>query len=87
MIKIDYEGCWKEFKATAISLGIYTESELLEFEKHNTRNFIELKRREPEDRCDYLTRKYLEKHTELIELKRKIKDLLKGVDLNENSQS
>jgi hypothetical protein len=83
MIKIDYEGCWKQFKQEAKEHKIYddTLSELDRIEKNNTRDFIELKRREPEDQIDYIMKKYTEKYIEVENLKKELKDI-KEEDIN-----
>jgi hypothetical protein len=80
MIKIDYEGCWKQFKQEAKEHKIYddTLSELDRIEKNNTRDFIELKRREPEDQIDYIMKKYTEKYIEVETLKKELKDIKEG---------
>jgi hypothetical protein len=75
MNKIDYEGCWKDFKRESISLGIYTEEELLEYEKRNTRNSIELKRRTSEGKECFWREAYFDKSIELATLRQNLKNL------------
>lgn len=72
MIKIDYEGAWKELKENMnlSSLPLHMN----EIEKKYTCDFIDIRRRSDKEIADYCLKKYTEIFLENIHLKRKEKE-------------
>jgi len=88
MIKIDYEGAWKELKKNIeplrkLCLSSITELDhailfhMNELEQKHTHNYIDIKSRSDEEIADYCLKKYAEMYLELVELKGKLKELSK----------
>jgi len=89
MIKIDYEGAWKELEEyfyekaksenrkvqeyNIFSLNHYNMMKNLE--KIHTQNVIELKKRSDKEIADYCLKKYTEIYLENINLKKRLKEL------------
>ena len=75
MIKIDYEGAWKELKENNTVETNFEKSfnEIMtDLERKHTQNFIELKHRSDKDRADYCMQKYAETYAENVRLKMKV---------------
>ena len=84
MIKIDYEGAWKELKKTIehhISpTDIYKTlfPYINELEQKHTHNYIDIRRRSDKEIADYCLKKYSELFLKYINLKNKLKKIVKG---------
>lgn len=78
MIKVDYEGAWKELKELCKGT-MYIDDKYMEIlERSHTHNYINLKRRSDKEVADYCLKKYAEMYLELVELKNKLRELSKG---------
>lgn len=75
---IDYESIWKEVQKTDFHLEDAYKLKVIE-EKH-IRDFVELKRRTPEDLECYWRKLYFKKIIELAELKKKLEDVKKAIE-------
>ncbi|MBA7512701.1 hypothetical protein ES705_04709 [subsurface metagenome] len=83
MIKVDYEGAWKELKkelnisSTIIRDAIFTTSliDMMDnFEQKHTHNYIDIRKRSDKEVADYCLKKYAEVYMENINLKKKLKE-------------
>jgi len=76
MVKIDYEGAWKELKEY-LSKNYITDERIMEvvenFERKHTHNYIDIKRRSDKEVADYCLKKHAEMYLELVELKQRLK--------------
>jgi len=80
MIKINYEGAWKELKEQLNKKWITDETirELIDnIEQKHIYNYIDIRRRSDKEIADYCLEKHAEIYLELINLKSKMKELLK----------
>jgi len=78
MIKLDYEGAWKELKEHLRKKHITDETimEVVEsIEQKHTHNYVDIKRRSDKEVADYCLKKYAEVYLENVELKNKLKGL------------
>ncbi len=80
MIKIDYEGAWKELKEDMDStspIDLYQTINLYidKLEQKHTHNYIDIKRRSDKEIADYCLKKHAEMYLELVELKSRLKGL------------
>jgi len=79
MIRIDYEGAWKELKEY-LKKSYITDETIMDvvenFEQKHTHNYIDIQKRSDKEIADYCLKKYAEVYLELVELK----DKLKGLD-------
>ena len=87
MIKIDYEGAWKElkeyFKGMAKSenrkhqeynvFGLNNFNMMNSFEQEHTHNYVDIKKRTDKEVADYCLKKYAEVYMENIYLKEELK--------------
>ena len=79
MIRIDYEGAWKELKERSAKEYIICLNDVIRiFEKKHTHDFIDIRKRSDKEIADYCLKKYAEIYMELVCLKRKLKELSKG---------
>ena len=84
MIKIDYEGAWKELKLKYGNLYIICEGgDLVEevmsaIERKHTHNYIDIRKRSDKEIADYCLKKYGEMYLENINLKKKLEDKNEG---------
>jgi len=80
MIRIDYEGAWKELKEY-LKKSYITDETIMEvvgnFEQKHTHDYIDIKRRSDKEIADYCLKKYAEVYLELVCLKQKLKKLSK----------
>jgi len=85
MIKIDYEGAWKELKSVYgedLDLNIIGADAALKcymdsLERKHTHNYIDIRKRSNKEIADYCLKKYNEMYLELVCLKQKLKKLSK----------
>lgn len=81
MIRIDYEGAWKELKEHLMKKHITDETimEVVEsIEQKHTHNYVDIKKRSDKEIADYCLKKHAEVYLELVELKEKLKELAKN---------
>lgn len=80
MIKVDYEGAWKELRGY-LKKSYITDETIMEvverLEQKHTHNYVDIRRRSDEEVADYCLKKYAEVYLELVELKNKLKKLAK----------
>ena len=78
MIKVDYEGAWKELKGY-LSKNYITDERIMEvvenFEQKHTHNYIDIRKRSDKEIADYCLKKHAEVYLENVELKNKLKEL------------
>jgi len=80
MIKIDYEGAWKELKREygkeyiVYEGGEDVEDVMKKLEKKHTHNFIDIRKRSDKEIADYCMKKYAEMYAENVHLKKKLGD-------------
>jgi len=91
MIKVDYEGAWKELKEYFNGMaksenrkhqeynvfGLNHFNMMDNFEQKHTRDYIDIKKRSDKEVADYCLKKYAEVYLELVELKQKLKEFVK----------
>jgi len=89
MIKVDYEGAWKELKREYNNISscrledkdamvkFLTAERMDELEKKHTHNYIDIRKRSDKELADYCLKKHAEVYLELVELKGKLKKLTK----------
>lgn len=87
MIKIDYEGAWKELKnklGRIEKIGFqkhYNYSNFLimieKLEQKHTHDYIDIKRRGNKEIADYCMKKYSDLYLKHINLKNRLKKLIK----------
>ena len=70
MIKIDYEGAWKELKENFRMSDLSSHMDIIE--KRHTHDFIDIRRRSDKEITDYCLKKYAEIYLELVNLRRKL---------------
>ena len=73
MIKVDYEGAWKELKEKFSMSDLSLHMDILE--QRHTHNYIDIRKRTDKEIADYCLKKYAEMYLELVELKSKLKKL------------
>jgi len=86
MIKIDYEGAWKEFKRKyGVELylrkkhyNIFLYSFMNDMEQKHTHDYIDIRKRSDKEIADYCLKKYGEMYLENINLKKKLEDKNEG---------
>ena len=75
MIKIDYEGAWKELKELCKGT-MYIDDEYMEIlERSHTHDYVDIRKRSDKEVADYCLKKYAEVYLENVELKNKLKEL------------
>ena len=86
MIKVDYEGAWKELREDIGDKEIenYEDTRPLKIfyimdklEKKHTHNYVDIRRRGDKEVADYCLKKYADMYLELVNLKNKLKKLSK----------
>lgn len=78
MIKIDYEGAWKELKE---DMGFTSPRDLYQtivlhmkkLEQKHTHNYVDIRRRSDKEIADYCLKKYAEMYMGNIYLRKKLK--------------
>lgn len=84
MIRVDYEGAWKELKEY-LGKNYITDERVMEvveeFEQKHTHNYIDIKRRSDREVADYCLKKHAEMYLELVELKSRLKGLAEGKEV------
>ena len=82
MIKVDYEGAWKELKEKYGYLysdeTILLKNVIQDLEQKHTHNYVDIRRRSDKEVADYCLKKHAEMYLELVELKNKLKELAEG---------
>jgi len=82
MIRIDYEGAWKELKEHLRKKHITDETvmEVVEsIEQKHTHNYVDIKKRIDKEVADYCLKKYSEVYMENIYLKEELKGQRKEI--------
>lgn len=80
MIKVDYEGAWKELKETIerhispVDMIKTLLPYINELEQKHTHNYIDIRRRSDKEIADYCLKKYTELSMENIYLKKELKE-------------
>jgi len=85
MIKVDYEGAWKELKGEyggELSLmekghDVFLYSFMIDMEQKHTHDIIELQKRSDKEIADYCMKKHAEVYLGLVCLKQKLRKLSK----------
>ena len=72
MIKIDYEGAWKELKENMSLSSLSSHMDIIE--KRHTHDFIDIRKRGDKEIADYCLKKHAEIYLELVSLKKKLKE-------------
>ena len=76
MIKIDYEGAWKELvDEYGLDYIIIGGDTIENIQQKHTHNYIDIRKRSDKEIADYCLKKHAEIYMELICLKRKLKIL------------
>lgn len=86
MIKVDYEGAWKELRE---ELGKTSPKDLYKtihiymasLEKKHTHNYVDIRKRSDKEIADYCLKKHAEMYLELVELKSRLKELAKDKEV------
>jgi len=87
MIKVDYEGAWKELKEY-LSKNYITDERIMEviknLEQKCTHDYADIRKRSDKEIADYCLKKYAEMYLELVKLKSRLKELAedKGGKIN-----
>jgi len=84
MIKIDYEGAWKELRG---DMGLTSPNDLYQtinlymasLEKKHTHDYVDIRKRSDKEVADYCLKKHVELYIKYINLKNKLKKLLREV--------
>ena len=84
MIKVDYEGAWKELKeeldkTSPIDLYKTIHVYMASLEKKHTHNYVDIKKRSDKEVADYCLKKYSEVYMENIYLKKELKGQRKEI--------
>jgi len=83
VIKVDYEGAWKELRKDIGDKEIenYEDTRPLkifyimdDLEQRHTHNYIDIRKRSDKEVADYCLKKYAEVYMENINLKKKLKE-------------
>lgn len=87
MVKVDYEGAWKELKGYFNGMaksenrkhqeynvfGLNHFNVMDSFEKKHTHNYVDIRKRSNKEVADYCLKKYTELYMENIYLKKKLR--------------